>query len=76
MSLKTTIAKLSNEKLEQEIANIYMTAHKEVPHVKMQESEGSLLEKLWKEFDSRYEKNLIERNPISGDEVDDDDFYN
>lgn len=60
--MKTTIANLSAERLEQEIANIYMTAAKENPPIQVQETEGSLIEMLWGEFDYRYQEGTVSRD--------------
>lgn len=57
--MKTTIANLSNERLEQEIANIYVTASREVPPVYVTEAEGSLISMLWAEFEERLAEGTI-----------------
>lgn len=73
--MKTTIANLSNERLEQEIANVYYRAHWENPKLYMYDgAEGSLLRQLWDEFDERFETGTIDRDPLTGNEVDDDEF--
>lgn len=71
--MKTTIANLSNERLESEIANVYYRAFEENPCIRVVEKEGSLLALLWDEFQHRFDYGLIERNPLTGDEVDHDD---
>lgn len=57
--MKTTIEGLSSERLEQEIANIYYTAHRDTPGKKVVEAEGSLLNLLWNEFEERMEAGAI-----------------
>lgn len=55
--MKTTIENLSNERLEQEISNIYWTAAKEAPGVTLKETGNLGL--LWEEFDERLEVGAI-----------------
>lgn len=58
--MKTTIENLSNESLEQNIANIYWNAAKEAPGVTLKESGNLGL--LWEEFDRRFDAREIERD--------------
>lgn len=58
--MKTTIAGFSNEKLEQEIANFYVTGHKEDPTKYWQET--GLLGLCWQEFDGRFAAGTIDRD--------------
>lgn len=55
--MRTTIANLSNEALEQNIANIYWSAAKQAPGVALKESGNLGL--LWEEFDYRYQEDTI-----------------
>lgn len=72
--MQTTIANLSNERLEQEIANVYYQAHQEDPKLRIYEgTEGSLLFGLWQEFDRRFEEGLIDPDPLTGNERDEDE---
>lgn len=47
------ITRLSNEKLEQEIAGVYWEAFKVHPEMRVRESGGSTIGLLWAEFDNR-----------------------
>lgn len=49
--MKTTIKQLTNERIDQEIANIYWSASKEQPGLRLKEK--GLLALLWEEFDER-----------------------
>lgn len=60
--VKETIRKFNNIRLEQEIANIYVTAHRDNPGKPALESEGSHLAMLWDEFEDR-----LDRGKISAD---------
>lgn len=62
-----------NDNLEQEIANCYYRAHWASAAARVEETEGSRIAALWEEFDLRYEEGTIERDPDTGNEVDDDD---
>lgn len=55
--MKTTIAGFSNERLESEIANIYVTAAQEVPGVTLKETGNLGL--LWGEFEERLDVGAI-----------------
>lgn len=55
--MKTTIKGFSNERLEQEIANIYYAVAKEAPGVTLRETGNLGL--LWQEFDERLEVGAI-----------------
>ena len=72
--MKTTIAKFSNERLEQEIANIYTTYHELYPGRTLEEESDSNLGMLWAEFDYRFREGLIDRNPVTGNEYDPEDM--
>lgn len=69
--MQTTIANLSGERLEQEIAAIYYRGAREAPGVQIREA--GLLADLWAEFDYRLEEGLIDPDPLTGNEVDYDD---
>lgn len=49
--MKDVISNLSNERLEQEIAAIYLTVHQDGKVV--EETEGSFLNLYWNEFEER-----------------------
>lgn len=68
--MKETIQKLSNERLEQEIANLYWTAHELSPRTTLKET--GLLADLWSEFDNRLAAGIIDANPLTGMEPDRD----
>lgn len=68
--MKETIQKLSNERLESEIANIYWAAHEVSPGKRLQET--GLLADLWNEFDVRLASGTIDANPLTGMEPDRD----
>lgn len=68
--MKETIQKLSNERLESEIANIYWSAHEVSPGKRLMET--GLLADLWSEFDSRLALGAIDANPLTGMEPDRD----
>lgn len=68
--MKETIQKLSNERLESEIANIYWEAHEVYPGKPVEET--GLLADLWSEFDSRLALGTIDANPLTGRELDRD----
>ena len=67
--MKETISKLSNERLEAEIANQYYRAYEE--GIKVVEKEGSLLSMLWAEWEERYHDGRInDEDYWTGNEVD------
>lgn len=55
--MKQTIAGLSNERLESEIAAIYYRGQREAPGVPIQET--GLLSELWAEFEERLKAGTI-----------------
>lgn len=57
--MKQTIAGFTNEKLEQEIANCYVSAHREAPGVRVNEEKHPFLGDLWNEFEIRIERGTI-----------------
>lgn len=62
--MRDLVKKLSNERLEDEIANAY--------YVQDGKSREKLLGLLWAEFDRRYAAETIEHEPMTGDEELDD----
>lgn len=56
--MKDVIAKMGSVRLEQEIANIYLSAHQEAPGIRLKESGNLAL--LWEEFDERLESRTID----------------
>lgn len=57
------IAKLSNERLEQEIAGIYYSYYRDGVPVP---ANTPVLDMLWVEFDARFAAKKIDRNPETG----------
>ena len=58
--MKTTIEGLSNESLEQNIAQVYMSAYQEAPGVTVNEEKHPYLRLMWDDFERRLAEGTID----------------